>query len=69
MRSRHVLAFCISLVLTMPVLAQSAGGTRANKAQTATTRPPIFMPAAGMKWIDLDPKGAPGVKVADLWGE
>jgi anti-sigma factor ChrR (cupin superfamily) len=27
------------------------------------------MPSAGLKWTDLDPKGAPGVKVADLWGD
>jgi anti-sigma factor ChrR (cupin superfamily) len=26
------------------------------------------VPAADVKWVDLDPKGAPGVKVADLWG-
>ena len=27
------------------------------------------MPAADLKWTDLDPKGAPGVKVANLWGD
>src|SRR4029078_3781824 len=27
----------------------------------------VVMPANEMKWTDLDP-GAPGVKVADLWG-
>jgi anti-sigma factor ChrR (cupin superfamily) len=69
MRARSFLSFCIPLVLTMPILAQSSGAARANKPQTATSRPPIFMPAAGLKWIDLDPKGAPGVKVADLWGD
>ena len=31
--------------------------------------PPIVLPAANLKWIDLDPTGAPGVKVADLWGD
>ena len=69
MRSRYVVVFCISLVLTPPVLAQSTGGARANKPQAAASRPPIFMPSAGLKWTDLDPKGAPGVKVADLWGD
>ena len=29
---------------------------------------PVFMAAADLKWTDLDPTGAPGVKVADLWG-
>jgi anti-sigma factor ChrR (cupin superfamily) len=27
------------------------------------------MPASDLKWADLDPKGAPGVKVADVWGD
>ena len=27
------------------------------------------MPSADMKWTDLDPAGAPGVKIADLWGD
>jgi anti-sigma factor ChrR (cupin superfamily) len=27
------------------------------------------MPAADVQWTDLDPNGAPGVKIADLWGD
>ena len=27
------------------------------------------MPGGDLKWTDLDPNGAPGVKVADLWGD
>ena len=27
------------------------------------------MPADSLKWTDLDPTGAPGVKVATLWGD
>jgi hypothetical protein len=27
------------------------------------------MPASDLKWADLDPTGAPGVKIADLWGD
>ena len=27
------------------------------------------MPASDLKWIDLDPKGAPEVKIADVWGD
>src|SRR5262249_34854325 len=30
---------------------------------------PIFIPAADLKWTDLDPKGAPGIKIADVWGD
>jgi hypothetical protein len=27
------------------------------------------MHAADLKWTDLDPTGAPGVKIVDLWGD
>lgn len=43
-------------------------------AQAAAPSPkssnaPVFMPAADLKWVDLDPKTAPGVKIADVWGD
>jgi hypothetical protein len=28
----------------------------------------VVMPASNLKWTDLDPAGAPGVEVAELWG-
>jgi beta-alanine degradation protein BauB len=34
----------------------------------AQTGQPVFIPAADLKWTDLDPTGAPGVKIVDLWG-
>jgi anti-sigma factor ChrR (cupin superfamily) len=63
MKSTHVLGFVVSFVLTMPVLAQvgTSAGRQAGNA-------PIPIPATDLKWTDLDPKGAPGVKVAELWG-
>jgi anti-sigma factor ChrR (cupin superfamily) len=71
MRSRNVLAFSISLmlILTAPVLAQPSRGAQAKAAPKAAPGQPIFLPAADLKWTDLDPNGAPGVKVADLWGD
>ena len=30
---------------------------------------PVVAPAADLTWTDLDPVGAPGVKVAVLWGD
>jgi len=54
MKSRNVLVLSISLILSATVLAQQG---------------PVFMPAANVKWTDLDPKGAPGVQIADLWGD
>jgi anti-sigma factor ChrR (cupin superfamily) len=68
MRARNFLAFVIALTLPVPVLAQGAGPAKANtSAKTAASRL-LVMPADDMKWTDLDPTGAPGVKVADLWG-
>ena len=55
MRQRHVVALLVSLILVAPILAQ--------------TSRPVFIAARDLKWTDLDPKGAPGVQIADLWGD
>jgi anti-sigma factor ChrR (cupin superfamily) len=68
MRPRIALAFSISLILAAPVLAQPPAKAQ-NTAPKAGPDRPIFMPAGDLKWTDLDPNGAPGVKVADLWGD
>jgi anti-sigma factor ChrR (cupin superfamily) len=54
MRPRIILAGVITLFLTVSVLGQSQ---------------PVFLPAGDIKWTDLDPAGAPGVRIADLWGD
>jgi hypothetical protein len=69
MRTRHILAFSIPLILTASVLAQPTGQTKTARDSKAAARQPVFMPAGDIKWTDLDPKGAPGVKVANLWGD
>ena len=70
MRQGNVMAFSISLILILaaPVLAQSPGKAQATTPRKAGPGQPVFTPAGDLKWTDLDPKGAPGVKVADLWG-
>jgi quercetin dioxygenase-like cupin family protein len=35
---------------------------------SAKSGAPVFIPAADAKWTDLDPNGAPGVRIADVWG-
>lgn len=74
MRSRYVLAVSLALVLTLSltisrVLAQQPAGEAKAKAPRAAASQPVFLAANDLKWTDLDPKGAPGVKVADLWGD
>ena len=67
MRFRNALVFAVSFVLAAVALAE--GEAKAKAAPKAKAGAPIVMPAADLKWADLDPKGAPGVKVADLWGD
>ena len=68
MRARGVLVFAVSLVLAVAVLAQGSKESKTRGAPKAEASQPVVMPAADLKWTDLDPQGAPGVKVADLWG-
>jgi len=63
MRARNVLTFALSFVLAVAVLAQGE-----KSVAGAGGRAAVPMPAADLKWTDLDPAGAPGVTVADLWG-
>jgi quercetin dioxygenase-like cupin family protein len=64
MRAKKFVAFAASLALTIPVLAQASPSTEGGSGNA-----PVPVPAAELRWTDLDPTGAPGVKVADLWGD
>jgi hypothetical protein len=68
MRAKHVLAFACSFVMAAAVLAQAAEKKTMSAPKSAASRL-VEMPAADLKWADLDPKGAPGVKIADVWGD
>ena len=68
MRPRIVLAFSIALLLA-PYLAQRSGEAQVGDVPKAGPGQPIFLAAADLQWKDLDPSGAPGVKVAELWGD
>jgi anti-sigma factor ChrR (cupin superfamily) len=67
MRARDVLMVGMTLALPAAVLAQASGPAKAKRASYAAASRLVVMPASDVKWTDLDP-GAPGVKVADLWG-
>ena len=69
MQPSNLLAFSISLILATPLLAQPSGKAQVDTVPKAAPRQPIFTPAADLRWTDLDPNGAPGVKVVDLWGD
>jgi len=64
MTVRVALTVAVTFALPAVVLAQASGAAKARKPPASQL---VVMPAGEMKWMDLDP-GAPGVKVADLWG-
>jgi hypothetical protein len=61
MRATVILVFAVSCV-SVAAIAAAQPPAQAKPGQ------PTFLAASDVKWTDLDPKGAPGVKVADLWG-
>ena len=69
MRARNVLAFAMAFALTAAVLAQGSEEAKAKTAPKAAASRLVVMPASDLRWADLDPTGAPGVKIADLWGD
>ena len=59
---KAVLGFALLFLLV------ACADTGSNTDGTSGNRP-IPIAAADLKWTDLDPAGAPGVKVAKLWGD
>jgi anti-sigma factor ChrR (cupin superfamily) len=58
----------MTFALPVGAWAQASGTAAAKPAPKPAESRLVVMPAGDMKWTDLDPAGAPGVKVADLWG-
>jgi len=59
------IALTLAVASALPV-AVSAQVTPSGGGAPATA--PIAKPAPDLEWTDLDPVGAPGVKIATLWG-
>ncbi|MDQ6891734.1 MAG: DUF4437 domain-containing protein [Acidobacteriota bacterium] len=68
MRAKHILAFAAAFAVAASVLAQASGAKMKSTGKMAGGKAPVFVPAADVKWTDLDAKNAPGVKIADMWG-
>ena len=58
MRSTRILAFAVSFVVAAAMVGQQGDQSKA-----------VFMSSSDLKWMDLDPTGAPGVKIVDVWGD
>jgi len=67
MSARNFLIFAITFALPATVLAQVPEEAKAKTAPQEAASRLVVMPANDLKWTDLDP-GAPGVKIAVLWG-
>src|SRR5262245_23902357 len=67
MTARGVLMMVITIALPLATAAEGPGKTNAKPASNPAESRLVVMPGGDMKWTDLGP-GAPGVKVADLWG-
>jgi len=59
---------CLTWVTLIAVPAVLQGQAKPKTAVHNDASRLVVMPAADLKWTDLDPVGAPGVKVADVWG-
>jgi len=55
----------VALAAPAVLLGQAKEGKRTARKDESRL---VIVPPADLKWTDLDPTGAPGVKVADLWG-
>jgi anti-sigma factor ChrR (cupin superfamily) len=62
-KTRYFQAFVAFSLVAVVLVAQ-----RARSVEPANAMAPLPIAAADLKWTDLDPVGAPGVKIAVLWG-
>jgi hypothetical protein len=65
---RKSIAFFMPMLFAMAALAQSSEAAKAKSTPKDPASRLVVVPAAELKWGDLDPQGAPGVKIADVWG-
>jgi quercetin dioxygenase-like cupin family protein len=67
-KSRKLVMLALVVALTGVVSAHGLAGAKAKTSLSPYDRL-VVKPAADLTWTDLDPTGAPGVKVAKLWGD
>jgi uncharacterized protein DUF4437 len=68
MKARTLSRVVVTFALTLMLFATGFEGAKAESPASPADRL-VVVPAADVKWTDLDPTGAPGVKIADLWGD
>ena len=68
MKTVRLLPLALVAALTAVVSAPGFAEPKAKSPASPYDRL-VVKPAADLTWSDLDPTGAPGVKVAKLWGD
>jgi quercetin dioxygenase-like cupin family protein len=68
MKPRALVSFVVSFVAAAALLAQAAPSKPNEPGATGSSTKPEFVQPTDLKWGDLNPTGAPGVKIADVWG-
>jgi anti-sigma factor ChrR (cupin superfamily) len=66
MRTKSLPGIVVMLAVTAVAFARGPAGAKAKASPYDRL---VVKPAVDLTWTDLDPKGAPGVKVAKLWGD
>jgi len=67
-RGKNFLAFAVSCLLAVAVLAQGSGDKKMMSSTKSAAAKAVVWPAADMKWEDA-PDAPPGVKMVRLWGD
>lgn len=68
MKTLAMLTVAGTLVAAGCARTDDSAGVTSHADVTSGTRP-IFTSAAALEWFDLNPEGAPGVRMATLWGD
>jgi quercetin dioxygenase-like cupin family protein len=67
-KTRNALMIAAIVALSAVAFARGLAGPKAKSSVSPYDRL-VVKPVADLTWGDLDPTGAPGVKVATLWGD
>ena len=63
--AKFALSFLLAALIPMPCSAEA----KAKSAPKVSASRLVAIPGSDMKWVELDPRGAPGVMIADVWGD
>jgi uncharacterized protein DUF4437 len=69
MKARNLVTSALSFLLAALAPTPCSGEAKAKSAPKAAASKLVVLPAGDLKGVELDPTGAPGVMIADVWGD